>query len=37
MLPSYTKTVKRRVQVAPKFYYFDVGITNYRYGIDVYG
>lgn len=29
MLPAYTKTVKRRVQVAPKFYYFDVGITNY--------
>ena len=28
MLPAYTKTVKRRVQVAPKFYYFDVGITN---------
>lgn len=29
MLPAYTKTVKRRVQVTPKFYYFDVGITNY--------
>ena len=29
MLPAYTKAVKRRVQVAPKFYYFDVGITNY--------
>ena len=29
MLPAYTKTVKRRVQIAPKFYYFDVGITNY--------
>ena len=29
MLPAYTNTVKRRVQVAPKFYYFDVGITNY--------
>lgn len=29
MLPAYTKIVKRRVQVAPKFYYFDVGITNY--------
>ena len=28
-VPAYTKTIKRRVQVAPKFYYFDVGITNF--------
>lgn len=28
-LPSYQKKPKRRVILAPKFYYFDVGITNY--------
>lgn len=28
-LPAYTKVIKRRVQVSPKFYYFDVGIVNY--------
>ena len=28
-VPAYTRTIKRRVQVAPKFYYFDVGITNF--------
>jgi len=28
-IPAYTKTVKRRVIQAPKFYYFDVGIPNY--------
>lgn len=28
-VPAYTKVVKRRVQVAPKFYYFDVGIVNH--------
>ena len=28
-LPSYQKRPKRRVILAPKFYYFDVGITNY--------
>lgn len=29
MIPAYTKTVKRKVAKAPKFYYFDVGIYNY--------
>jgi len=29
MVPSFQKTVKRRVILAPKFYYFDIGITNY--------
>jgi predicted AAA+ superfamily ATPase len=28
-LPSYQKKPKRRVILAPKFYYFDVGIANY--------
>lgn len=28
-IPAYTKVIKRKVQLAPKFYYFDVGITNY--------
>lgn len=28
-LPAYTKTVKRRVIQAPKFYIFDIGIVNY--------
>lgn len=28
-VPAYTKVIKRKVQVAPKFYYFDVGLTNY--------
>lgn len=28
-VPAYTKVVKRRVQVAPKFYYFDTGIVNH--------
>lgn len=28
-LPAYTKTVKRRVIQASKFYLFDVGIVNY--------
>jgi predicted AAA+ superfamily ATPase len=28
-LPSYQKRPKRRVILAPKFYYFDVGIANY--------
>lgn len=28
-LPSFQKTPKRRVILAPKFYYFDVGIANY--------
>jgi uncharacterized protein len=29
MVPAYKKVVKRRVILAPRFYYFDVGITNY--------
>ncbi len=28
-LPSFQKKPKRRVILAPKFYFFDVGITNY--------
>ena len=28
-LPAFTKNVKRRVIQSPKFYYFDVGITNF--------
>ena len=28
-LPSYQKKPKRRVIRSPKFYYFDIGITNY--------
>lgn len=28
-VPAYSKVIKRKVQVAPKFYFFDVGITNY--------
>jgi predicted AAA+ superfamily ATPase len=28
-VPAYTKTVKRRLIQAPKFYLFDVGIANY--------
>lgn len=28
-VPAYTKVIKRRVQVAPKFYFFDVGVANY--------
>lgn len=28
-LPSYQKKPKRRIILAPKFYYFDVGIANY--------
>lgn len=28
-VPAYSKVVKRRVQVSPKFYYFDVGVANY--------
>jgi uncharacterized protein len=28
-LPSFQKKPKRRVIIAPKFYYFDIGITNY--------
>lgn len=29
LLPSYQKRPKRRVILAPKFYYFDVGVSNY--------
>lgn len=28
-IPAYTKTVKRKVVQAPKFYYFDVGVYNH--------
>lgn len=28
-VPAYRKVVKRKLQLAPKFYYFDVGIVNY--------
>lgn len=27
-VPSFTKVIKRKVQVAPKFYYFDIGVVN---------
>lgn len=43
-LPAYTKAVKRRVILSPKFYYFDVAIANHlvgrlplQQGTDVYG
>lgn len=28
-IPAYTKTMKRRLVQAPRFYYFDVGVGNY--------
>ena len=28
-VPAYTKVMKRKVQLSPKFYFFDVGITNH--------
>ena len=28
-IPAYTKVMKRRLGQAPRFYYFDVGVTNY--------
>lgn len=28
-MPAYTKTMKRRLVQAPRFYYFDVGIANH--------
>lgn len=28
-IPAYTKTMKRRLVQAPRFYYFDVGVVNY--------
>ncbi|MBP5367834.1 MAG: ATP-binding protein [Bacteroidales bacterium] len=27
-VPAFTKVIKRKVQIAPKFYYFDIGIVN---------
>ena len=29
LIPSFTSTSKRRAIVAPKFYFFDVGLANY--------
>lgn len=29
MVPAFTRTVKRRLSQAPKFYYFDVALPNY--------
>lgn len=29
LIPAYTKTVKRKLIQAPKFYMFDVGVTNH--------
>ncbi len=29
LIPAFTATTKRRAILAPKFYYFDVGIVNY--------
>ena len=31
-IPAYRKEVKRKIVQAPKFYYFDVGLTNYLLG-----
>ncbi|MCQ2975639.1 MAG: AAA family ATPase [Bacteroidales bacterium] len=28
-IPAYTKVVKRQVKIAPKFYFFDIGIVNF--------
>ena len=28
-IPAYTKVMKRKLVQAPRFYYFDVGVTNY--------
>jgi predicted AAA+ superfamily ATPase len=43
-IPSFQKKPKRRVILAPKFYYFDVGIANYllkrgriEYGSEAFG
>lgn len=43
-VPSFQKKPKRRVILAPKFYFFDVGIANYllkrgeiRYGSEAFG
>ncbi len=29
IIPAYTKSIKRKVVQAPKFYFFDVGVYNY--------
>ena len=29
MVPAYTKTIKRKLVQAPRFYYFDAGVANY--------
>ncbi|MBR5982653.1 MAG: ATP-binding protein [Bacteroidales bacterium] len=29
MVPAYTKTIKRRLVGAPKFYFFDIGVVNH--------
>lgn len=29
MIPAFSKTVKRKLRQSPKFYYFDVAISNY--------
>lgn len=29
MIPAYTKVMKRRLVQTPRFYYFDVGVTNH--------
>ena len=31
-IPAYAKVVKRKVNQAPRFYYFDVGLANYLMG-----
>lgn len=31
-IPAYRKVVKRKIVQAPRFYYFDVGLTNYLMG-----
>lgn len=43
-LPAYTRTVKRKLTLSPKFYYFDVAIANHLLhrrtlmpGTDLYG
>ncbi|MBR4513087.1 MAG: ATP-binding protein [Bacteroidales bacterium] len=32
MIPAFSKTVKRKLRQAPRFYYFDVAVTNYLLG-----
>lgn len=31
-IPAYTKTVKRKIVQSPRFYLFDIGVTNYILG-----